>query len=243
MTHSSAIEMPVENSHVELLEQARYESKFVTNVHLYDRLKQWVLCHKAGFREAYPSRRINNIYFDSHDLYTYYENLSGVKDRSKIRLRWYGDNHNVKRAVLEIKTKHNKLGWKYSHATKLAMPLDKLKLSQLSKEIHKVISPEAQSHFELLNIPTLFNQYWRDYYISADGRVRITLDTQLKFFDQRPYQMLNTHFQSRSADVVVMECKYGANDIDLGINTVNDIEIAPTRCSKYVLGINAILGI
>ena len=56
----------------------RHEVKFAAYVIDYADLRHWLHMHPAGFRPAYPDRRVNNIYFDTWDYRAYAENLAGV---------------------------------------------------------------------------------------------------------------------------------------------------------------------
>ncbi len=224
------------------LENARYETKFVVNAYLHHRMQEWLRHNKMAFRMAHPARMVNNIYFDTHDLDAYCENLSGIKTRSKIRLRWYGPARGAYKATIELKSKENKIGWKHSEPMVFSKHLEELTFSELVKSIEVQLSSEMAYHFAFSNIPILFNRYERDYYVSANGKVRVTLDKNLIFYDQRTYINLNTKYANFPVDVVIMEFKYAARDLDLGISAVDTIEIPPKRCSKYVLGVQAILG-
>ena len=59
-------------------ETARQEIKFVANRSDYDLIEHWVRLHGLGFGIAYPDRTVNNVYFDTHELMAYAENLAGV---------------------------------------------------------------------------------------------------------------------------------------------------------------------
>ena len=99
------------------LDQLRHEIKFVAKAAERDFVLQWVHSHWAGFVEPYPPRRINNVYFDSHELSAFHENLSGTSWRSKVRWRWYGDTLTPDRGTLEIKRRRGGLGWTLSFKT------------------------------------------------------------------------------------------------------------------------------
>ena len=57
------------------------------------------------FRTQYPSRKVNSIYFDTKDYISIRQNLDGVSDKKKIRIRWYGNNDVISNPVVEIKSK------------------------------------------------------------------------------------------------------------------------------------------
>lgn len=48
-----------------------------------------LLTSTLGFRFPYPSRRVDSLYFDSHDFRAIERSLSESSIRQKTRLRWY----------------------------------------------------------------------------------------------------------------------------------------------------------
>src|SRR5262245_66548315 len=70
--------------------ELRYERKFVIfDLDLADALAV-IRLHPAFFREIYHARYVNNIYFDTPSLDHYQDNVRGVPNRVKCRIRWYG---------------------------------------------------------------------------------------------------------------------------------------------------------
>ena len=65
-------------------DDARFEIKFVADATRYHELERWIRLNPAGFHTSYPPRQVNNVYFDTPDLYAYAENLSGASARSKV---------------------------------------------------------------------------------------------------------------------------------------------------------------
>ena len=47
----------------------------------------------------YPESIVNSLYFDTADLEDYYRSEEGYFERSKIRIRWYGNNNNEKESA------------------------------------------------------------------------------------------------------------------------------------------------
>ena len=59
-------------------------------------------------KEIYEKRKINSIYLDTFDLNDFNDTVDGEKQRSKLRLRWYGQTFNsVIKPILENKIKIN----------------------------------------------------------------------------------------------------------------------------------------
>jgi len=235
----------MEKSLEDLVKKARYELKFVSETSRYSDLEQWIVNHGACFFKEYSDRKVNNIYFDNHDLDSYSENLSGISSRTKIRLRWYGyqEDLTAKPAALELKIKKNKIGWKHSEPINFNQNFQNLTKNEIVTTITKQLSNDFKNRFYFSNLPILANTYERSYYISADKRVRITLDKNLLFYDQRLAERLDFENLYRPANIIVMECKCDANDLDYGQKVVEKVFLQPSKCSKYVLGVQALLGV
>ena len=93
----------------------RYERKFfIAELSKYE-VKSIVKMHPVIFSELYHKRFVNNIYFDSFNFKNFLDNIEGVTDRIKIRIRWYGILFGyVENPILEIKIKKGLLGKKIS---------------------------------------------------------------------------------------------------------------------------------
>ncbi len=70
----------------------RFERKFtIPDGFTIVAIEQFIKQNKALFREVFHIRQVNNIYFDTAAYNDYFDNVLGVSDRKKIRIRWYGD--------------------------------------------------------------------------------------------------------------------------------------------------------
>ena len=96
----------------------RYERKFVVPYLDKEETLQVIFSNTYFFKEIFYERQVNNIYFDSLDMDSYFDNILGNSDRSKIRIRWYGEIENVEKPVLEIKIKKGLVGTKLSYPLK-----------------------------------------------------------------------------------------------------------------------------
>lgn len=224
------------------VEQPRYEVKIPCAPHLLPQVEAWVRLHPAHWRVAYPSRQVNNIYFDTVDCRLFNENLSGVGERGKLRLRWYGhDLRTVAGARLELKYREGEVSWKD------ACPLDvTFDLTLLSwPEIRRIICQAANTRFGFLLAqfpgPVLLNCYRRAYYVAADGMVRLTLDTDLKAYDQHCSCRPNLSRPVPLSERIVIELKAAADPASYARLTevVTRFPLRPDRHSKYVHGLAA----
>ena len=222
------------------LETARFEVKLTLPIHLEAYLSGWIGAHQLGFHTTYPQRQVNNIYFDTYDLDAFAENLSGVAKRSKLRLRWYGEQQKVMNAQLELKQRCGKLGWKHSSPMNFTRELTQLSWSALYSEVFNQASSRLKTQLLTCSIPSVLNSYTRNYWVSADNNLRITVDSNLCFYDQRISSRLRRNNKTSITDTLVLEIKTLEKNRDLLKQTLQSIRLPLSRCSKYAIGIQSL---
>ena len=216
----------------------RHEVKFVAPPTQRASLEAWLLGHDAGFHSAYPPRRVNNFYLDDFDLSTYEENLAGVSERTKVRFRWYGDTPDTVAGTLELKRKRNRLGWK-EHYRVPALRIRGQRWPRIMASLRSQLPLEARVWLDNYPHPTLINQYDRHYYVSRDGRIRVTLDGNQRVFDQRLARSPNLRAAANLPDLLIVEFKASSSDaLRLG-HAIQGIPIRGGRHSKYVVGLQS----
>ncbi len=206
----------------------RYERKYrienISPVVVQQIIKQ----HPASFQKIFPDRQVNNIYFDTANLVAYNENVDGIAERRKFRVRWYGaDIFNINKPQLEIKIKNNQLGEKRTY------PKPDFKLESL-KELTRSVS--EQSALNLSFIPTLINSYQRSYFGTSNGDFRITIDWNLQFFSLLGGIQFTRYSIKDQATIV--ELKYEEDKDDLADEILQFIPFRFSKNSKYVTGMN-----
>ena len=224
----------------------RSEIKFVCYQHNYFLLKNWIKLHKFNFFKEYEDRNVNNIYFDSFNYKAFNDNLSGLPSRLKVRYRWYGElfsENNTNEGCLEFKFRKNIYGYKKVFKIKnLTLNLNS-KWSEIKNKILNALTPEYKILYNRNSEKILINQYKREYFISKNKKLRITLDKNIKIFDQRfTFDKPNFKFKNYTQDYSVMEFKFNKEDKIL----LNDLDISvpikASRNSKYINGVRSILG-
>lgn len=217
------------------LSQLRYERKFVASALSLQETLAVVRRHPAVFREVYPDRWVNNIYLDSIDLRDYHDHVNGVSRRSKTRVRWYGPWSGPPRTpVLERKLKQGLVSRKVSHFLPPLATNGHLPTCDLESALDRANLPPFTRASLRHSLPSLLNRYQRHYFQSADGRFRLTVDSNLQSGSAR--QGSRTSF-CPPLPLVVIELKYGLNEADGAPTVVSAFPWRLTRCSKYVLGI------
>jgi hypothetical protein len=225
---------------MDIANENRYEIKMV-----YDKLRiwevrQWVRNHSSAFRTAYPTRLVNNIYFDTDDLGTFNDHISGCGSRQKLRFRWYHEENGLINGQLEVKRKVAMIGTKY------IQPITDIDLTHDTwKTIQQKMLDQTENEMNLLlqsSLPVVISAYMRDYFVTADGGTRLTLDYDMKAWDQRVYDRPNLRNRIPLADRMVIEFKRDMHDHVQFADVLAEFPLRATPFSKYVDSMNAILG-
>jgi len=224
----------------------RSEIKFVCYKHNYSLIKNWIKFHKFNFFKEYDDRNINNIYFDSLDYKAFNDNLVGLPSRLKVRYRWYGNlfsENSKNEGSLEFKFKKNIYGYKkIFKINDLTLNLNS-NWKEIKNKIFKQLTPEYKILFEKNSEKILINRYKREYFISRDKKIRITLDKNIEIFDQRSALIKpNFRFKNFTQDYLVIEFKFNKED-KIYLNELDiNIPIKASRNSKYINGVRSVLG-
>lgn len=220
--------------------QFRYERKFLVKARSERVVEAVVRQHPYLFHIAYPDRAVNNVYLDTSRLKSLHDNIDGVRNRTKTRIRWYGEMRGLApEPKLEFKIKRGLVG------TKEIYPLPALDITSgridvaVREQVGAAELPERISLHMAMIRPTLLNSYVRKYFVSADGRFRITIDRNLCFYPARnPWIRRLT----RQVGATVLELKYAVDDNNEACELTQDLGFRLSRNSKYVTGMDLLYG-
>ncbi|MFC0603412.1 VTC domain-containing protein [Winogradskyella pulchriflava] len=219
----------------------RYERKFtVPNEFSLNSIEQIIKRNKALFREVFHMRQVNNIYFDTVAHNDYFDNVLGVSNRKKIRIRWYGDTlGEIKNPVLEIKIKKGLVGDKWSYKLTPFVLNNNFDNEAIQKVFKSSNLPLPILESIKMVSPTLLNSYLRKYFLSADNKFRLTLDHKLLYYkiDKR---FNNFNFAPNSDPNKIIELKYGLSDDKMANAISTQFPFRLNKNSKYVNGVNTI---
>ena len=214
----------------------RYEIKFVVDEQGLSNFVQWIYLDTQA-KEKYQERRVNSLYLDDIYFSSVKDNLSGVSNRRKTRLRWYGDE-NYSCPSLELKTRNGRLITKTSYPVRsLEKNLFDSEIGHITKECNKQIKNE-----DLLNhilISSLQTRYSRKYFEDPQG-LRITIDKDIKFLEGLPYRRLNES-ASIAYPFKIVELKFDLTMKNKVSELLRPLHMTPRRHSKYLTGL-AMLG-
>ncbi len=197
-----------------------------------------VRLHPWGFKPAYPDRRVNNLYLDTPGLDCLRDNLAGQGEREKFRLRWYGDEEAaVVRPTLEIKFKSGLLNGKQSWTTGDLVLAPGPEPADVDACLDGTQAPPGVLSLLRGLRMTLLNSYLRSYYISRDGRFRLTVDRDLEFRQVYPGRRPSAR-GLREHGTVIVELKYSPEDRDRAERFHLGFPLRLTRSSKYATGLS-----
>ena len=201
--------------------EQRLEKKFVYN--LGDESFNYFLI-KGMFKEVYPKRIVNSIYFDTEIFQDVWDNINGFGDRKKIRVRWYNEIKNSKVKIEEKKKK----GFV---TQKQSQNLGKFKdFEELNKFLDDENFFKKNFFFEKKNLKkVLFIQYERNYYELSNKKLRVTIDKNLKLFQNFPSKFFEI-------DKTILELKYDVNHASYVNEFIknNNLNNRNQKFSKYV---------
>jgi len=220
---------------------ARLEIKFVARVTEISRIESWLRMHAAGFCVPYPDRWVNNVYFDTYQLSSYSDNISGSSYRTKLRYRWYGQSEFPDKGNLEIKFKRNHYGWKRRFKCKTAPYVEGDRWKEFRISLGRYLGAEARLWLESRPNPVMLNRYLRQYYLSGDKKVRVTIDSRQRVYDQRYKSVPNVSQASNLPETLVIEFKFDRKDREIASQIIQGLPIRVSRNSKYVVGVSSML--
>jgi hypothetical protein len=218
----------------------RHEVKYVGYATHYGVLSHWLKDHPERFVVPYPSRQVNNVYFDNFDYRAYAQNLAGVSERSKVRYRWYGEDAFPGKGLLEVKRKRNLFGWKLRFDVPGEIWTRDSSWKEIIAAIRSHLPPNGQLWLDHNPLPVILNTYRRDYFVSADGAIRATIDTQQRVCDQRFARKPNIDRAAVLDDTAVVEFKFARSERVRASRMFQGFPLRIGRHSKFMNGMRAI---
>lgn len=208
----------------------RYERKYRIETASLREVEMVIRQNPACFQTAFPDRWINSIYLDDVAFNSLQENLSGISKRNKYRIRWYGYTlSDIKKPTLEIKMKNNFVNSKKFYA-----------LPDFTLDRHFDCVQFLETHVDDLPnrlFPVSIIQYLRSYYVSQNGKIRATIDRELRYYLYKGRLLLN-HSPAKDP-AIILEIKYDKDYDDRMHPIFQKIPFRLTKNSKYVSSINA----
>jgi SPX domain protein involved in polyphosphate accumulation len=232
----------------------RYERKFVVTEHAADAIRDFVCAylprdeHMSGTdRYGY---RVYSVYLDTPSLSLYRQSCDGIKNRFKLRIRFY-DGAADSPAFLEIKKRTTETIHKLRAVVSKRAAENVLRGGWISSA--EVISPSEGSLRALTEFlecrdrlharPTAVISYQREAYVSPTAEaVRVTFDRKIAGHLYRPETGLAIPCDEAVVAVkgAVLELKYNGRAPRWMHDLVTSFGLQRRSFPKYVYGLDAL---
>ena len=221
----------------------RVEQKYLFPAGYTDVIRTW-LEHACVPDPRYPSSVVSSIYFDTPELFHFYESSNGEFLRAKVRLRWYSGNGATEpgagvRCYLEIKTKEGALSEK--KRTEVTIPsrvlLEDLFSGEQIPDLTARVFGLGYRAAGLL-VPILLIQYRRQRYLDVESDSAIALDTQIRC--TRANDAVVQATLPLCLDVGVLEIK-GMNHGTCGVLKPIGSYLIKSPFSKYAVSLESLM--
>jgi len=113
---------------------------------------------------------------------------------------------------------------------------------QLQSKVRGQLPPDARIRFDGHPLVSLVNRYHRQYFLSGDGLVRVTIDTDLQAFDQRFGRVPRFDRPIAMPDMLVVEFKFSPEERANAMDLMKGIPLRVSRSSKYSIGCSNLIG-
>ena len=200
----------------------RFERKYTFNHNDINIIINNLFTSHLLFRFDHQKRDINSIYFDNN-FNNLVDNLEGISDREKYRLRWYNNSSKIKDFYIEKKIKKNFLSKKIRQKYSLNNEVLINNVQDLSKLFYEYIDPKYE--------PIVSVHYERLYLISSMYNIRATIDYNIysrKFISNN---LLKEKFFNKN---IVLEIKYKKELDEIFRKEVKSLNLRFSKSSKYV---------
>ncbi len=208
----------------------RYEIKFPIFFDKINILNQWLDSLRA-VKLHHENRLVNSIYYDDDDYNCAIDNINGISDRKKYRIRWY--NNNKKKFQYEIKIKKNKLSNKIIFEPKNPINFENYnKLFEINSSNFDLQNKNLK-YINCYNLkPNLKISYIRKYLI-YENKIRITVDENLNFTN---FHKNNLH-KVKKDNINILEIKFDESNYNEALYLIKNCYFTPKRFSKYLRGL------
>ena len=203
----------------------RFERKFIIRELNNSEIISALYLSNYKLIKVFPNRLVNSIYFDNDIYDSVNQNLDGINDKIKFRVRWYGKKNIIQQPTLEIKIKKDFQSIKKNKSLNILDPIEfnSASINILTKRLKNILS---------LNLkPVISTHYNRIYLNSNLYNIRSTLDYNLHYHNLNCFYKNN--FQ-RYLNYKVLELKYKSIDENHLKELAEFINIRATKSSKYI---------
>ena len=216
-----------------MISEYRFERKWVHNNNDNLNLINKLIRSEFFFNFTFVKRKVNSIYFDDINNTSVLENLYGLENKKKIRIRWYGDNKIINNPRLEIKKKKGfiteKKVFNLPEINYLYFPnintINKIRLIVEKKLIKKKLIKKQL-------YPILSTHYEREYLLSNNNLIRATIDNNISSINLKNESKSNIN--KNYFNTTILELKYPVK-LDYYVrDKLKNMTLRLTKNSKFV---------
>jgi SPX domain protein involved in polyphosphate accumulation len=233
------------------LPQQRFELKYLVDEAITPALRDFVSSYLElddyGAGRPDMSYPVHSLYLDSDDLQTYHTSVNGVRNRFKLRLRYYDDDPDSP-VFFEVKARADncivkqRCGVRREAVAMLVggqLPEPK---HLLSREPRHLV---AMQRFNLLQMqlnarPKAHNRYLREAWVSPGvNSIRVTMDRNIRiepYFQAKPMMEMTRSIQV-FPEFTVVELKFTARHPKWFNEMVQRFDLMQLSSAKYVEGV------
>jgi hypothetical protein len=238
------------------LQASRYELKYIIDECRAANVRTFIRSHLVPDEHADPqsgnSYPVHSLYLDSPGLSLFRSTVNGLKNRFKLRIRFYDDDpaHPV---FLEIKRRLSDVICKeracvHRDAVDLLSRGMRPGISLLASSLNKSKAAAAMHTFcelcrDINARAAAYISYQREAYVSPDSdQIRVTFDRQITVARYRPVPCLVTPKAATAIDMrgIVLEMKFTDRFPNWMRHMVHALDLWRCASAKYVAGIRTL---
>ncbi|MCR9245858.1 MAG: polyphosphate polymerase domain-containing protein [bacterium] len=212
----------------------RYEVKLVGDARDHRRVLSELRLLPAVLRPHHPPRTVQSIYLDTPNGRALADNLAGISNRTKVRVRWYGEATDLVNAHLEQKHRSNALGTKDVVRLGSELRVRGVDRRAFVANLRTRLEPAAAEWLHGLE-PAQWIRYRREYFVSRGKELRVTVDRDVTAFDQRVLSTLDCRHGTPIPKLLIVELKAAAEHREAIEEWLQHTGLRPSKCSKFVL--------
>jgi len=235
----------------------RYERKYLVPNALMDALRKRLITFvvpdnfTSVNERVFSQYTVRSIYYDTHDLVSYYEKFNGIMLRRKFRIRGYDDYYKGCKVVFEIKrkienrTRKHRAFMQYDDIDEIFQTGDVEKYVVKDKKYKSGVEDAKRFFFHAVKyqlIPTVLIVYEREAYQGKfDTDIRITFDKNIR---SRMYPQISDLYSNDNLKYLfdshfILEIKYYEGDMSIWARSlVEEFSLLLEALSKYTTSID-----
>ncbi len=232
------------------LQRQRFELKYFVEeartAAIRDFLSSYLELDEYGSGQPGGAYAVHSVYLDSPDLETFHLSVNGVKNRYKLRMRYYDDRPDTP-VFFEIKSRVDNCMFKQRCPVRRSavglllegyLPEPDHALS--AEPRHLVALQEFHLHMQRIGArPKVHNAYLREAWVShGDNSVRVTFDRQVRI---EPWSRNSSPTEMSHAalvfPVVILEIKFTNRFPNWMQDLVRQFHLMRGSASKYAEGV------